>query len=614
MAASSAALQDMAHQLRIDSIESTTAAGSGHPTSCCSMAEIMSVLFFDEMKYHVEQPRHPDNDRFVLSKGHAAPILYAAWAQAGLFPRSEIMKLRQFGNDLEGHPTPRLSFVDVATGSLGQGLSAGAGMAYVGKHIDQGDYRVYVLMGDGESAEGSVWEAASFASHYQLDNLVAIVDVNRLGQSEATMFQHRLEIYKARFEAFGWNAIVVDGHDIDSIRVAFAQGRQTVGKPTALIAKTFKGAGIPGIEDADNWHGKALGDQSQACVAAIQARIQGPISLKPIAPPGKLSPSLGAKIVPPALGHKLGEKVATRAAYGVALAKIGEQNANVVALDGDTKNSTFADKFKAAFPHRYCECFIAEQNLVGVAVGMGTRGKLPFASTFAAFFTRAFDQIRMAAISQAKVTLVGSHAGVSIGEDGPSQMALEDLAMFRTIPGGLVFYPSDATSTAAAVALSANHCGISFIRTSRPATPTLYPDGETFEVGKAKVVRQSAHDKVTIIGAGITLAEAVIAADQLAKEGIAVRIIDPFTIKPLDRETILSAARATGGKVITVEDHYPEGGLGDAVAGALAGEAGIVVHSLAVRELPRSGKPEELVDHYGIGHRGIAAKVKQILS
>jgi transketolase len=314
------------------------------------------------------------------------------------------------------------------------------------------------------------------------------------------------------------------------------------------------------------------------------------------------------------LGHKLGEKVATRAAYGVALAKIGEQNANVVALDGDTKNSTFADKFKAAFPHRYCECFIAEQNLVGVAVGMGTRGKLPFASTFAAFFTRAFDQIRMAAISQAKVTLVGSHAGVSIGEDGPSQMALEDLAMFRTIPGGLVFYPSDATSTAAAVALSANHCGISFIRTSRPATPTLYPDGETFEVGKAKVVRQSAHDKVTIIGAGITLAEAVIAADQLAKEGIAVRIIDPFTIKPLDRETVLSAARATGGKVITVEDHYPEGGLGDAVAGALAGEAGIVVHSLAVRELPRSGKPEELVDHYGIGHRGIAAKVKQILS
>jgi transketolase len=613
MATSTAALQDMANQLRIDSIESTSAAGSGHPSSCCSMAELMSVLFFDEMKYHVSQPRHPDNDRFVLSKGHAAPILYAAWAEAGLFPRSEILKLRQFGNDLEGHPTPRLSFVDVATGSLGQGLSAGAGMAYVGKHIDHGDYRVYVLMGDGESAEGSVWEAASFASHYKLDNLVAIVDVNRLGQSEPTMFQHRLDVYKARFDSFGWNAVIVDGHDVDAIRAAFAQARQTGDRPTALIAKTFKGKGIPGVEDADNWHGKALGDKTQSSIDAIQQRIQAKVSIKPTSPPAKLSPAMGSKIVPPALGHKLGEKIATRAAYGVALAKIGAQNNNVVALDGDTKNSTFADKFRALFPDRYCECFIAEQNLVGVAVGMGTRGKLPFVSTFAAFFTRAFDQIRMAAISQAKVTLVGSHAGVSIGEDGPSQMALEDLAMFRTIPGGLVFYPSDATSTAAAVAISANHCGISFIRTSRPVTPTLYADGEPFEAGKAKVVKQSPKDQVTIVGAGITLAEAMIAAEELAKEGIAVRVIDPFTIKPLDKSTILAAAKATGGKIITVEDHYPEGGLGDAVAGELATETGIVIHKLAVRELPRSGKPEELVDHYGIGARSIAAKVREII-
>lgn len=606
-------LKNMAQQLRIDSIESTSAAGSGHPTSCCSMAEITSVLFFDEMRYDVKNPRNPNNDRFVLSKGHAAPILYAAWAEAGLFPREELLKLRQLDNDLEGHPTPRLSFVDVATGSLGQGLSAACGMAYVGKHMDKADYRIYVLLGDGESAEGSVWEAASFASHYQLDNLVAIVDVNRLGQSEPTMFQHDMEVYRKRFDAFGWNAIVVNGHDVAAIQAALAKARETKNKPTALLAETLKGAGIPGIEDKENWHGKALGDQTDAALAAIRAAMTGPPALCPKLPTSKRTLDPGPKLTVPALGHKLGEKVATRVAYGTVLAKLAAQNPNVVALDGDTKNSTYSEKIKTVDAGRYVECFIAEQNLVGVAIGMGTRGKIPFASTFAAFFTRAFDQIRMGAISQAKTTFVGSHAGVSIGEDGPSQMALEDLAMFRTIPGGLVFYPSDAVSTAAAVTLAGNFHGLAFIRTSRPATPVLYADGEPFEIGKAKVVRKSDHDKVTVIGAGITMAEALIAADQLAEEGISIRVVDPFTIKPLDRETILASARATGGKIITVEDHYPEGGIGDAVAGELADEPGITIHKIAVRELPRSGKPEELLDRFGISASHIVAKVKEIL-
>jgi transketolase len=613
MSASVSALQNVANQLRIDSIESTSAAGSGHPTSCCSMAELMAVLFFDEMRYEVAHPRNPNNDRFVLSKGHSAPILYAAWAEAGLFPRSELLNLRKLTSDLEGHPTPRLSFVDVATGSLGQGLGTACGMAYAGKYLDQADYRVYCLMGDGESAEGSVWEAASFAGHYKLNNLTAIIDVNRLGQSDPTMFQHELEVYRKRFESFGWNAIIVDGHDVAELQKAFAAGRSSIDKPTMLVAKTFKGMGITGVSDQLNWHGKALGDKTAAALTEIKARMTGDATPRPADPSTKLKAAEPPKLTPPKLGHALGTKVATRLAYGEALALLGQQDVNVVALDGDTKNSTYADKFQKAFPQRFVECFIAEQNLVQTAIGLGTRGKIPFVSTFAAFFTRAFDQIRMGAISQAKVTFVGSHAGVSIGEDGPSQMALEDLAMFRTIPGALVFYPSDAVSTSAAVALSGNHRGISFIRTSRPATAVLYAESEPFAPGNAKVVRQSSDDQVTIVGAGITLHGALEAADELAKQGIAVRVIDPFTLKPLDRATILASAQATGGRIITVEDHYPEGGLGDAVAGELADVAGVVVHKMAVREIPRSGTPEELVDHYGISAARIVAKVKSIL-
>jgi transketolase len=609
----SAALREVATQLRIDSVESTTKAGSGHPTSCSSMADIMAVLFFDTMRFDPKEPRNPNNDRFVLSKGHAAPILYAAWAEAGLFPRSELLKLRELGHDLEGHPTPRLSFVDVATGSLGQGLSAGAGMAYAGKHLDHADYRVYVLIGDGESAEGSVWEAIAFASHYKLDNLVAIFDVNRLGQSEPSMLQHDLETYRRRLDAFGWHALVVDGHDVDAIAAAFDEAAKTSGKPTAIIAKTFKGHDFPNISNLENWHGKSLGAETDRVLAHLKAKLTG-VAKPAIKPPvGNLPAPSTAKIEMSPPEYKKGDKIATRKAYGLALAKLGTADKRVVALDGDTKNSTFSELFKKAHPDRYIECFIAEQNLCGVAVGVGTRGKIPFASTFATFFTRGFDQIRMAAISMSRAKFVGSHVGVSIGEDGPSQMGLEDIAMFRTVPNCVVFYPSDGVSTERAVTLAANYPGMAFIRTSRPDATTIYDANEPFEIGRAKIVRQSKSDRITIVGSAVTLFEALAAADILAKDGINVRVIDPFTIKPLDKATILASAKETGGLVLTVEDHYPEGGIGDAVAGELADEPAIRVFKLAVRELPRSGKPQELVAYYGIDSAAIVKKVKAIL-
>ena len=606
------ALANVATRLRIHSIESTSAAGSGHPTSCCSMADIMAVLFFDVMRYHVQDPRNPNNDRFILSKGHAAPILYAAWAEAGLFPTADLLNLRKIDCELEGHPTPRLDFVDVATGSLGQGLSVGCGMAYVGKYLDHADYRTYVLIGDGESAEGSVWEALSFASHYKLDNLVAIFDVNRLGQSEPTMFQHQMDIYRQRLEAFGWNAIVVDGHDIPAVTEAFDSAARTSGRPTALIAKTYKGHGIPGVEDEENWHGKALGDKTAEAVEHLRGRLTDANGLAPKAPGDKLSVPTEKPIKLPALAYEKGKKIATRVAYGTALAKIGSVDDRIVALDGDTKNSTFAITFKDAHPDRFTECFIAEQNLVGVGVGMGTRGKIPFVSTFACFLSRAFDQIRMAAISQANVTFTGSHAGISIGEDGPSQMALEDIAMFRAVPDCVVFYPSDAVATERAVELSANRRGMAFIRTSRPATAVIHDNDAAFAIGKAHVVKSSGDDKVTVIGAGVTLYEALAAADTLAGEGIGIRVIDPFTIKPLDVDAILANARATDGRVLTVEDHYPEGGLGEAVAGALAPH-GIHVHKLAVTEIPHSGSATQLLAKFGIDADHIVAKVKELL-
>ncbi|CAB3361577.1 Hypothetical predicted protein [Cloeon dipterum] len=458
-----------------------------HPTSCASIAELMSVLFFHTMRYKVSAPKDASSDRFVLSKGHAAPILYAAWAEAGLFPVADLQNLRKIDSDLEGHPTPRLNFIDVGTGSLGQGLSVAAGMAYVGKYFDKASYRTYCLLGDGESAEGSVWEALHFASYYKLDNLCVIFDVNRLGQSEPTSLQHDMEVYRKRLDAFGFNALVVDGHDVEELTKAFHEASVTKGKPTAIIAKTFKGRNFPKVEDEENWHGKPLGDKADATIEHLKSLIKnaGPLQLHPQKPLVEDAPATNISNIqlssPP--NYKLGQKVATRESYGVALTKIAENNKHVIALDGDTKNSTYSEKIKKVSTDRYVECFIAEQNLVGVAIGAACRGRtVPFVSTFAAFFTRAFDQIRMGAISQTNVNFAGSHCGVSIGEDGPSQMGLEDIAMFRTIPGATVFYPSDAVSCERAIELSANTKGVCFIRTSRPATAVIYPNETVFQV------------------------------------------------------------------------------------------------------------------------------------
>lgn len=611
-------LKDVANKLRIHSINSTNASNSGHPTSCCSAAEIMSTLFFYAMKYKVDVPQDPANDRFVLSKGHAAPILYGAWVEAGLLTEADLLNLRKVDSDLEGHPTPRLAFVDVATGSLGQGLSCAAGMAYVGKHVDKAQYRVYCLIGDGESAEGSVWEALHFASNYRLDNLVAIFDINRLGQSEATSLQHDMDTYQRRLMAFGWNTYVVDGHDVDALCRAFYEATTVHDKPTCLLAKTFKGHGIPGVADADDWHGRAFGTaKSDSILATIKEQIAnlGPHGLRPSLPADSLSEILFGGIHmsdPPA--YKLGEKVATRVAYGTALAKLGKNNPRVIGMDGDTKNSTFSIKLKAVNPQQFIECYIAEQNLVGVAIGCATRNRaVTFASTFACFLSRAYDQLRMGAISQTNANFVGSHCGVSIGEDGPSQMALEDLAMFRAIPGSTVFYPSDAVSTERAVELAANTRGICFIRTSRPAASVIYANDEQFSIGKAKIVRQSNSDQVTIVGACVTLVEALKAADELASAGINVRVIDPFTIKPIDVKTILHSARQTGGRLVVVEDHYPEGGIGEAVWSSLSLVRDVVMKHLAVTGVPRSGKPEELLSMFGIDAASIVSAVKEVL-
>ncbi|XP_034944619.1 transketolase-like protein 2 isoform X2 [Chelonus insularis] len=611
-------LRDEAHRLRILSIKTTEASKSGHPTSCASMAEIMSVLFFHTMRFKVSTPRDPSNDRFILSKGHAAPILYAAWAESGLFPISELQNLRKFDSDLEGHPTPRLNFIDVGTGSLGQGLSVAAGMAYVGKNYDEASYRVYCLIGDGESAEGSIWEALHFASYYKLDNLCAVFDINRLGQSEPTSLQHNMEVYRKRLEAFGFNALVVDGHNVEELVKAFHEAQTTKGRPTAILAKTFKGKNFPTIEDLENWHGKPLGNKSDEVIMHLNSLIRnsGPLALHPQKPLVEDAPTVNISNIqldsPP--NYKIGDQVATRLAYGTALAKIAKNNPRVIALDGDTKNSTFAEKIKTVDPKRFIECFIAEQNAVGVAIGAATRDRtVAFVSAFATFFTRAFDQIRMGAISQTNVNFVGSHCGVSIGEDGPSQMGLEDVAMFRAIPGSTVFYPCDAVATERAVELAANTKGVCFIRTSRPNTAVIYENNESFAIGKAKIVKTSSKDQVLVIGAGVTLYEAIKAAQELAGLGIHARVMDPFTVKPIDAASIISNAKDCGGRIVTVEDHYPEGGLGDAVMSAVALERNIIVKKLAVTGIPRSGPPSVLLDAFGISARNIVSAVQEIV-
>lgn len=610
-------LQDLAHKLRIHSVNMTTASKSGHPTSCSSMAEVISCLFYKVMRYSVSEPRHPANDRFILSKGHAAPILYAAWAEAGLFPASELLNLRKIDSDLEGHPTPRLSFIDVATGSLGQGLSVACGMAYAAKHLDKASYRTYCLMGDGESMEGNIWEAFNFAGFYKLNNLCAIIDVNRLGQSDPAPLQHDMEVYKKRLESFGFHAIVVDGHDIQEICKAFAEAESVTDKPTCLIAKTFKGKYFPDIEDLMNWHGKALGDKSASVVSHVESLITNP-GVTPTSIPGPVldCPTVNIRGVTlsEAPSYTIGQKLATRQAYGSALAKLAKNNDRVVALDGDMKNSTFSQEILKVDKNRYVECFICEQNMLGVGIGLACRDRtIAFSSTFAAFLTRGFDNLRMGVISQTNLNVVGSHCGVSIGEDGPSQMALEDIAMFRSLPGCTLFYPSDAVSTERAVELAANTRGICFVRVSRPATAVIYGNDEQFQIGKAKIVRRSNSDQVLVIASGITLSESIAAADLLAAKGINIRVMDPFTIKPLDVAAVKEHAAACGGRVITVEDHYPEGGLGDAVLGAVADCRNVVVRKLAVNAVPRSGPPMELLEMFGISANCIARAVNDVV-
>ena len=606
-------IRDKARLLRIHSLRATSAAGSGHPTSCLSAAELVAATFFHAMKFDPADPNSLSSDRFVLSKGHAAPVLYAALAEAGVFPVSRLLTLRQFGSELEGHPTPLVPGVDAATGSLGQGLSVGAGLA-LGARAEKSSARVYVLLGDGEMAEGNVWEAAAFAAHHRIDNLTALVDVNGLGQSERTMYRHDTEVYRHKFDAQGWQTEVIDGHDVPAVLAALDRAKATTGRPQAIIARTEKGHGISFLADKEGWHGKAL---SKAELEKALAEI-GPIPQIPAddgrsyarqslpAPPNFPTPA------PPE--YQRGQMVATREAFGTALRKLAAVHPKIVALDGDVKNSTFTEVLEKAYPDRLYQGYIAEQNLVGVGVGLAAQGQVPFVATFACFLSRAYDQVRMAAISRSNLNLCGSHCGVSIGEDGPSQMGLEDLAMFRAIPGATVLYPGDAVAAERLTETAARRSGICYVRTGRPKTPVLYPNDEQFPVPGFKVLRQSASDRAAIITAGVTLHEALKAYEQLAAKGIAIRVIDLYCVKPIDAPALGEQVRASGGRVVTVEDHYLEGGLGEAALGALISD-GIPLNAarrLAVGRVPHSGKAEELLDAFGISARHIVAAVEKM--
>lgn len=600
-------LKNIATRLRIESIRATTASASGHPTTCMSSAELMAALFFADMRFDPKNPQHPEADRLIMSKGHAAPLLYAMWAEAGFIPRERLTDLRLFTSNLEGHPTPRLPFVDVATGSLGQGLGAGVGCALNARRIGS-PYRTYVLMGDGETAEGAVWEAAASAHFHKLDSLCGIIDINALGQSRGTELEHDLETYRSRWSAFGWHVVAIDGHDLAQVLAALKEARSTTGKPTVILARTLKGKGVSFTEGLPNWHGKALSqEQMQKAFAELEAQMvpETGSPLQIAAPPAARPEPAPGKMAPPQF--KLGDLVATREAYGTGIAKLGAVDPRVVALDADVKNSTFSDKFEAAHPDRFYQFFIAEQVMVGAAMGLAARGAIPFPSTFAAFLTRAADFIRMAAVGGNNIKLAGSHAGVSIGEDGPSQMALEDFAMTTAQPNFVALYPSDAVCMEKLIGEAAAHYGPVYIRTSRPKTPVIYDNNEEFPIGGLKVVRKGANDTATVIGAGVTLFEALKAHDELKAKGISIRVIDLYSVQPIDAASLIEAGKETG-RLITVEDHYISGGLGDAVARAVA-PAGLAVTRLAVPEIPRSGKPDELVDKFGISARHIVNAV-----
>lgn len=603
---------EKAKLIRKWSLISTTEAASGHPTSSMSATDITTVLFDTYFTYDVKNPKNPNNDRFILSKGHASPLYYSLYAVAGGLPLEELKTLRKFGSRLEGHPTFHFPFTDIASGSLGQGLSAGAGMALVGKK-DSLPMHVYVVMGDGEMAEGSVWEAANFASYYKLDNLIAIADVNRLGQSQETMFGHHVEKYAERFKAFGWETVIIDGHDFSEIDAALQKAvENTSGKPFAIIAKTLKGKGISFLEDKEGWHGKPLKKEDLEKALAELGNVDDSLRFNLKTPKSaKMEKPQFAQTID--LSFEKGQEVATREVYGKALAELGKTNNLLFALDGDTKNSTFSEDFLKAYPDRFVECFIAEQNMVGVALGLSVMGKIPAVSTFAAFFTRAFDQIRMSMLSKGNISFCGSHAGVSIGEDGASQMGLEDIAMFGSLVDSVVIHPSDAVSTAKLVPHIIAHEGISYLRTLRPKTPVIYDNDEDFPIGGSKILRSSKDDALTMVAAGITVPEALKAYEALKKEGIMVRVIDCYSIKPIDKKTLEQAVKETKKKlVITVEDHFIHGGLGDFVLEALA-ESGAIVEKLAVTKVAKSGKMAELLDFVGISSTHIIEKVRKFV-
>ena len=603
--------RELGQQLRVDSIRAAAVTKSGHPTSSMSAADLMAVLLANYLHYDFDHPGDPRNDHLVFSKGHASPLVYSLFKAAGAITDEELLTFRKFGSRLEGHPTPIIPWVDVATGSLGQGLPFGVGIALAGKRLDRLPYRIWVLCGDSEMAEGSMWEAFEHAAHDGLDNLTAIIDVNRLGQRGETMHGWDLDSYAKRAEAFGWHAIEIDGHDVAAIDGAYAEAIATQGRPTVIVAKTIKGKGVKAVENQEGWHGKALDDPESAIQELGGVRN---LTIDVAKPDFEGQPHVfetGQLELP---SYELGDEVATRKAYGDALAALGSGRGDVVALDGEVSNSTYAEIFAKAHPERYFEMYIAEQQMVAAAVGIQVRGWRPFASTFAAFFTRAYDFIRMAAVSRANIRLCGSHAGVSIGEDGPSQMGLEDLAAFRAVHGSTVLYPSDANQTAKLVAAMADLNGITYLRTTRAATAVIYGPDEDFPVGGSKVVRSSDDDEVTIVGAGITLHEALKAADVLGEEGVSARVIDLYSVKPVDVETLRAAAEATGGRFVTAEDHWPEGGLGEALLSALtdADDRPRVIQ-LAVRELPGSGKPEELLAAAGIDAEHIAAAARRLV-
>ena len=604
-------LMKLATRVRYDILHMTTEAGSGHPTSSLSATDLLTGLFFGgTFQFDLDHPQDPCNDRIIFSKGHASPLFYALYAAAGVLSQEELLMYRRMGSPLEGHPTPRFAYAEAATGSLGQGLGIGVGIAMNGRFVDKLPYNTYVLMGDSEVAEGSVWEAAELASHYQLDNLVGILDVNRLGQRGETMVGWDLETYEARFAAFGWHTIILeDGHDMDAVQAAYGEIDNACGRPTVIIARTIKGKGVSFLENKDGWHGKTLNPEEFGR-AVLEL---GPVDLNLHGTIEKPVQAVPAGWAPMAVDQPASAKaLSPREAYGRALVDIAPTHPGMVVLDAEVSNSTFAVTFRNAYPERFFEMYIAEQNMVSAALGFSTRGKIPFVSTFAAFFSRAFDQIRMAqyAMDRANIKFVGSHVGVSIGPDGPSQMGLEDIALFRTLVDSVVLYPADDTATAALVRQMADHRGICFMRTTRQDLPRLYETGEEFSIGGSKTLRHSDDDKVTLVGAGITLHEALKAADTLAAEGIHARVIDVYSVKPLDMATLHKAAAETAA-VITIEDHYAEGGIGEAVAAALS-DLATPVFSLAVSKLPMSGKPEELLAYEGIDAAAIVRRVREL--